>query len=494
MSKLQLVFEDASLTKKERRAYRRQVSAALQDLTPKEVKDNSNDLPVKMHQPPKPGSYFSFGVNRPKHSGTGYQLAAANPFAAAELYESAGPVIGLELQSGGRPFTFDPHVLYLRGLVTSPNLLVQGSLRRGKSFFVKRLVCLLSMFGRYAINTSDSKGEHGVVAEALGGQVIRIGGFGNNVRINPLERGQRYRNQADAAYEAMVRSNRRMVLQQIITQILPNRDDLEPREKSVLDWALEEEIQRTGDDPTIRGVWEVLQEVRDRPDLGFERTDAGPLIDSLRLLVSGELEGMFDGHSTVTLDPLSPYTVIDTYEMAQRGDLALAITQSVTNAWVQNTIADKTSGRRYFVIREEGWRDMNTVSALEAHRLQLKLSGEYGITMVMIVHEDGDFDAVGSEGSRARELAKGLLKGYANRITFMLPQAALKDAVRAGTYSQNEADMISVLDRGQFLVKLHSGSYLVDGRPTTTEWERHLFDTDQAMNSRATESEGPADE
>ena len=74
---------------------------------------------------------------------------------------------------------------------------------------------------------------------------------------------------------------------------------------------------------------------------------------------------------------------------------------------------------------------MKTKQALEAHQEQLKLSGEYGIAMVLIVHEGGDFDSVGPEGSEERELAKSLLRGYANRVCFWQPQSTLQNAVAA---------------------------------------------------------------
>ena len=128
---------------------------------------------------------------------------------------------------------------------------------------------------------------------------------------------------------------------------------------------------------------------------------------------------------------------------------------------------------------------MKTKQALESHQEQLKLSGEYGIAMVLIVHEGGDFDSVGPEGSQERELAKSLLRGYANRICFWQPQSTLQNAVEAGTYTEAEARAIASLTRGKFLVKIRSGSYVVDGTPTSTTWERTLFDTDAQMRARA---------
>ena len=418
---------------------------------------------------------------RPQHRATSYELAAMFPFTAT-VPEPAGPILGLELRSGGAPFSFDPWTWYERGLVSSPNLLVMGSLRRGKSFAIKRLVTLLSMWGRLAINTSDSKGEHGVVAEACGGEVIRIGQYGANIRVNPLDRAMRHTGIEDRAHEETVRTQRLNVLQTLIEQ-LTGVTQLTLRQTAVIEWALDEVIKRTNDQPTIRDMFELLTE----PETAAgKRSAASPqealeLSDALRRLVTGDLAGMFDTHSTVQLSPECPYTVIDTENMARRGDLALAVTNTVTNAWVQGLISDKHSGRKYFLLMEEGWRNLGSVSALRNHRLQLKLSGELGIVLCLIVHEGGDFDSVGPEGSEERNLAQTLLKGYANVMSFFQPEMVVRESVAQGMFTAEEGRMIRELGRGMFLLKTHSQSFVVDGNPTTTAWERDVFNTDRQM-------------
>lgn len=492
MARKLLTLEGVGLTRKERRTLQKAYGLALQS--------GVEDETVDVEELPALGPVFRTGfwsppLHRPYHRATGYQLAAANPFAAADVYDAAGPVVGLELLSGGQAFTFDPWALYFQGLVSSPNLLIQGSLRQGKSFFIKRLLTLLLLFGRLAINTSDSKGEHGPVAEAIGGTVYRMGVFGDAIRINPLAAGERRTKEGDEGeliresdleYEARTKAARVSVLQQMASLLNPGERPVTARESTILDWALTEVVTDTDGHPTVRAVWEKIGSPDFTQAQGgyFRAEDAYDLLDGLRRLVHGDLGGMFDTHSSVDLDPSSPYTVIDTFAISQRGSQALAVTQAVTNAWVQAVISNKSAGRRYFLIREEGWRDMKTVSALEAHQEQLKLSGEYGVAMVLLVHEDGDFDSVGADGSKERELAKSLLRGYANRICFNQPPSTLQNAVRTGTFSQAEADAIGTLSRGQFLVKLKHRSYVVDGNPTTTEWERTLFDTDRQMRAR----------
>lgn len=490
MPKKIVTLEDARLNRRERRLLRRAYQAVLDDVDPEQEEATAEPLPLLTPGLRIEDGFWSMPLRRPFHRATGYQLAAANPFAAADMHDAAGPVIGVEKLSGGRAFTFDPWELYRLQCVSSPNLLIQGSLRQGKSFFIKRLLSLLVSLGRYAINTSDSKGEHGALALELGGTVFKMGVFGSEIRLNPLEAAERRENESAEEHASRVHAARIAVLQQIAGLLNPGERPVTSRESTLLDWALEQAVASTGGQPTVREVWTWLgsRELLTAQNGYFRAEDAADLQDGLRRLVHGDLAGMFDTDSSVSLDPDCPYTVIDTFAINQRGSGALAVTQAVTNAWVQATISNKRAGRQYFLIREEGWRDMRTIAALEAQQEQLKLSGEYGVAMVLIVHEDGDFDSVGPEGSKERELAKALLRGYANRICFYQPPATLERAIDSGIYTRAEAMAIATLSRGEFLVKIRSGSYVVDGNPTTTDWERVLFDTDQQMRARLAEA------
>lgn len=302
--------------------------------------------------------------------------------------------------------------------------------------------------------------------------------------MNPLDRSVRHTGIADQAHEETVRTQRLNVMGMLVEQ-LTGQTQLTLRQVALIEWALGEVIARTNDHPTIRDMYDLLVEADTQAGKvpGVAADEALALSDALRRLVTGDLAGMFDTHSTVQLSPECPYTVIDTENMARRGDLALAVTNTVTNAWVQGLIADKHSGRKYFLLMEEGWRNLGTVSALESHRLQLKLSGELGIVMCLIVHEGGDFDAVGPEGSKERDLAQTLLKGYANVMSFFQPQMVVNESVAQGMFTPEEGQMIGALGRGMFLLKTHSQSYVVDGNPTTTAWEREVFNTDRQMVS-----------
>jgi hypothetical protein len=97
---------------------------------------------------------------------------------------------------------------------------------------------------------------------------------------------------------------------------------------------------------------------------------------------------------------------VDTSELFQRSELVAQIAQVCTTSWVQAVISDRSSKRKRYLIREEGWRDMTSVQALQTYQQWLKLSRHYGIANVVILHKMGDLDAVGPEGSQERSLAR----------------------------------------------------------------------------------------
>ncbi|MBS1674355.1 MAG: ATP-binding protein, partial [Actinobacteria bacterium] len=68
----------------------------------------------------------------PRHQDTSATLAGAYPFLAEGGLGSDGVFVGQDLYSGGS-FVYDPWVLYARGIITAPNLVLAGIVGSGKS-------------------------------------------------------------------------------------------------------------------------------------------------------------------------------------------------------------------------------------------------------------------------------------------------------------------------------------------------------------------------
>lgn len=492
MARNVLTMEAEGLTRAERRALQR---------TMRELRTVEDEEAVSDEQLPavvpfaggralgvSGGSYWSvLPVSQPAHQSTSHTLAAIFPMQATPPIPAVGPVLGIDARSGGE-FSFDPWEWYAEGWISSTNILIAGGYRQGKSFFVKMLVCRSILFGRQGICTSDPKNEHARIALAVGGHVIKLGAAGGTHRLNILDGGVRRTGSSDVEYEALVAARRGRGLEAMTDLLLPARQSTTVEEHTALDWALQREITETKDRPTIRGIWQRLSTVT-ATDVGYYdglKDDAKRIVHALRRVVSGDLAGMFDGHSTVTLDPTSPYTVFDTSEMMHRGPTAMALSQLVTNSWVQSAIADKTSGRKYFVLAEEGWAEMNSVASLEALRLRMKLSGEYGICNIMLVHEGGDFSAVGPEGSQERSLAEVLVRSFANKATFRQEPGQLKTTAEIVGFTPEDVEDIKTLEKGMALFKVKDHAYRIDTMPVSSDWERELFNTDAAMDLDST--------
>ena len=67
----------------------------------------------------------------PRHQDTSATLAGAYPFLAEGGLGSDGVFVGQDLYSGSS-FVYDPWVLYDRGLITAPNVVLAGIVGSGK--------------------------------------------------------------------------------------------------------------------------------------------------------------------------------------------------------------------------------------------------------------------------------------------------------------------------------------------------------------------------
>ena len=77
-------------------------------------------------------------LRRPRDQDTSATLAGAYPFLAEGGLGSDGVFVGQDLYSGSS-FVYDPWVLYARGLITAPNLVLAGIVGSGKSALAKSL-------------------------------------------------------------------------------------------------------------------------------------------------------------------------------------------------------------------------------------------------------------------------------------------------------------------------------------------------------------------
>ena len=122
----------------------------------------------------------------PEYQATTTQLCGLYPFVAGSGTPLAGTPVGRH-QLWGEVVCLDPLAWLRAGLVTNPGVFVLGQPGTGKSALVKRLVTGAVAFGTKALILGDTKPDYTLLAEHLGGQVIRIGRGLD--KINPLDAG-----------------------------------------------------------------------------------------------------------------------------------------------------------------------------------------------------------------------------------------------------------------------------------------------------------------
>lgn len=402
----------------------------------------------------------------PAHRASSLVLAGAYPFLVPPSVDQGVPV-GVDLVSGG-PFCFDPWTQYADGTLTNPNMLLAGVIGQGKSALAKSLALRSIAAGRTVYVPGDPKGEWAVVAEAVGGTVLRLGP-GSPTRLNPLD---------------VLGEDRHALRAQLLIGVASAtlHRDLSAAEHSALDAALTHLAGRGA--TTLRDVVDALAV----PDPRLARADGlrvqeraadgRDLVHGLRRLVSGDLAGLFDAPTTDILDPASPMVVLDLSGLGSDDD-ALAIASTCAAAWVEGTLASSSNPR--WVIYDEAWRLLRHPGLIRRMQAQWKLSRAYGIANLLVLHRLSDLDAVGHRGSETRALADGLLADCSTRVIYRQEADQLTAAAAALGLTEPERDLLPLLSRGTGLWKLPGRSHVVQHVPLPVE--EPLVDTDAAMRA-----------
>jgi hypothetical protein len=426
----------------------------------------------------------------PTHRASSATLAGAYPFLAPMPCQLGVP-IGTDAITG-EPFCFDPWNLYSAGRLTNPNVALAGVIGAGKSALAKSLAVRAVAAGRRAYVPGDPKGEWAPVADALGGVVLSLGP-GLSARLNPLDAAASP--EGPSGDSAGSSSGGARVLTAIAETLLAR--GLRPGERVALDAALHTAMHtaaRQGT-PQLAAVVAALSD----PDpansfadgtLPADRiADGREVAHGLRRLIRGDLAGMFDGPSTVTLDPDAPMVVVDLSALGS-DDTAVAVAMTCASAWLESALAahhhartahgapsDAAGGR--WVIYDEAWRLLRSPALIRRMQAQWKLSRAHGTANLLVLHRLSDLDAVGSGGSEERALAAGLLADCSTRVIYRQEPDQLTGIAAALGLTDTERALLPALPRGCGLWKLPGASYVAHHRLHGDE--SVVFDTDFAM-------------
>jgi len=407
----------------------------------------------------------------PKHQDTSATLAGQYPFLAEAGLGSQGVFIGQDLYSGGS-FVYDPWELYRQGVITAPNAVLAGIVGSGKSSLAKSLYTRSLPFGRRVYVPGDPKGEHTPVAEAVGGKAIVLG-HGLRTRLNPLDEGHRPSTVSDAEWAAQVAARRRDLIGALAETVLDR--PLSPLEHTSIDLALADAV-RSAEVPILPMVVDRILTPNPRDDHDGRLAEDGRMVGhALRRLVAGDLQGLFDGPSTVRFDPSLPMVSLDLSRVAENSTL-ISVLMTCSSAWMESALADPNGGQR-FVVYDEAWRLMSYPSLLRRMDAQWRLARHYGISNMLIFHKLSDLDNVGDQGSAMRALASSLLANAEVRIVYRQEPDQLGSTALALGLTGTEQKLLPTLGTGQGLWHIKDRSFVVQHQLHPAELA--LFETGQ---------------
>jgi hypothetical protein len=409
----------------------------------------------------------------PRHRGTTAHLGSAYPFQAEDGLGARGVYLGTNVLSGGAGFAYDPFEAYGQGILTNPNMLFAGEPGVGKSAAVKTFVYRsVGVFGRW-VAIADPKGEYLPLADALGLTAVRLHPGGRD-RLNPLDRGA-----AGSAADVEELSRRQAGMVAALLGSVLGRD-LNPLEDAAVGWAVELLARIPAGAPTLADLAAVLadppSELAERARLRpaeLARDVAGATY-GLGKLLDRSLRGMFDGATTVRLDPHGPGVVLD-LSAVHHDPEALTVVMVAATAWLQSILASPDGPRRLQVL-DEAWCLLHSERTARYLQSCWKLCRAYGVANVAIVHRLSDLRAQADDGTATAKVSMGLLADTQTRVLFRQSVDQVAEARALLGLSATEATLLPRLCKGRALWKVAGRSAVVQHAV-----ERVLCDTDARM-------------
>jgi type IV secretory pathway VirB4 component len=351
-----------------------------------------------------------------------------------------------------------------------------GIVGSGKSSLAKSLYTRSIAFGRRVYVVGDPKGEHSAVAEAVGGKAIVLG-HGLPNRLNPLDEGYRPTGLSDAAWASTLTSRRRGLIGALAETVLER--SLTPLEHTAIDLALRDAV-RSAEVPILPMVVDRILNPSPADDEDGRLAEDGRLVGhALRRLVAGDLQGLFDGPSTVRFDPSLPMVSLDLSRVAENSTL-ISVLMTCSSAWMESALSDPAGGQRW-VIYDEAWRLMQYPALLRRMDAQWRLARHFGIANMLVFHKLSDLDNVGDQGSAMRALASSLLANAETRIVYRQEPDQLGSTAEALGLTGTEQRLLPTLGTGQGLWRIKDRSFVIQHQLHPNELR--AFDTTQRMSN-----------
>ena len=282
----------------------------------------------------------------------------------------------------------------------------------------------------------------------------------------------------DIEWTTQVASRRRELIGALAETVLER--SLSPLEHTSIDVALSA-VVASNDVPILPMVVDRILTPDRAGDVDQRLAEDGRLVGhALRRLVAGDLQGLFDGPSTVVFDPSLPMISLDLSRVAENSTL-ISVLMTCSSAWMESALLDPEGGQRW-VIYDEAWRLMSHPALLKRMDAQWRLARHYGIANMLIFHKLTDLDNVGDSGSAMRALASSLLANAETRIIYRQEADQLGTTATTLGLTGTEQSLLPGLGTGQGLWRIKERSFVVQHQLHPDELS--TFDTTTRMIGR----------
>lgn len=363
---------------------------------------------------------------------TSEQVGGVWPLIAADGLPPTGALMGIDQLSGGA-FYADPIGWTLSGAagVTNPNVMIFGAPGQGKSGTVKIFALRMMSYGYRTLILGDVKDEYEQLCGCLGVTPHAVG-HGLPARINPLDFGPLGADwtrlpAAEAQRRAAIVFSRWLLL--IKGLIGSQQVPFTPTAETAVGQVIRELTgYTTGTDRlteiTLPQLWYALNDPSQRliSDCRYAHRqhfldDTRNVRDALGTLVKGHLAGLFDDHTTVTVDWRAPIQSLSLSRLDPLGDEAVGVALTCLNSWGRAMTQVAEPGDLRIIVRDEAWKQMRLgVDAVKSLDADLRLSRRDGCVQIIAAHKPSDMLTVGDAGSQAVAIAKDLMHLCATKI------------------------------------------------------------------------------
>ena len=372
-------------------------------------------------------------------------LAAAFPFASAELESTGGIFLGRNATTGGLVFVD-------RFGLENHNQVILARSGAGKSYLAK-LQVLRSLYEGVDVLVIDPEDEYRRLAEAVGGVVVRIGSPG--ARLNPLDLAEA------GKPEALI--DQALFVHTLVSSLL---GEISSEEKAWLDGAILAVYEGAGITPDPR------THARPAPVLGDvvarlrEEAGGSSLADRLKPYVSGSHRALFDGPATVRADGyLVVFSLRDLSEELKTTGTLLALDA----VWRAVARGDR---RPRIVVVDEAWWLLGAGRDAGARFLQrlAKSARKHWCGLTTITQDVNDV--------LSTELGQAVVTNAAHQVLLGQSPQAMEALGRAFNLSAGEQSYLLTCDRGQGILAV--GTERAALQVVASEAEHRLATSDPA--------------